>query len=78
MWLFFAYGDGYIPCGNDGEMKLPARCSQRRIRELAEALRHNRHGRVYLMRSWTQQMSELGPRAFEEYIMRNGELISHS
>lgn len=76
MYLFFAYNDGYIPMGNDGQMKLPARCSRKHMLELAAALKHNRPGRVYLMTSWTQAMSELGPRAFEEYIMRNGEVLA--
>ena len=75
MWLFFTYNDGYIPYGNDGQMKIPARCSNKRIRELARTLKGNRAGRVYLMRDWTQQMCELGPNEFELYIMRNGQYI---
>lgn len=78
MWLFFAYSDGYIPMGNDGQMKVPARASQKKIRELAVTLRAGRAGRVYLMNSWTQAMCELGPTAFETYIMRNGQVVDHS
>lgn len=78
MWLFFSYGDGYIPMGNDGQMKVPARTSRRKLAELAETLRAGRAGRVYLMHDWTQAMCELGPQAFEEYIMRNGEVVTHS
>jgi len=28
-----------------------------------------------IMTSWTQKMCELGPRAFEEYIARYGEVV---
>ena len=78
MWLFYAEGTGYIPMGNDGQMKVPARTSARKQKELATRWLGKRHGRVYLMTSWTQQMSEYGPRAFEEYIMRNGKLIAYN
>ena len=49
-----------------------------KLHQLAEALLSGRAGRIYLMTSWTQQMSELGPRAFEEYIQRNGKVVVHS
>jgi len=78
MWLFYCDNSGYIPMGNDGQMKVPARTSARKLQQLAEALRHGRAGRIYLMTSWTQQMSELGPRAFEDYIQRNGRVVVHS
>lgn len=76
MYLFYADRLGWIPMGNDGEMVVPKSVTSRKgIMKLAEALINKRIGRVYLMRSWTQQMSELGPRAFEEYIARNGEVL---
>ena len=78
MWMFYADNTGYIPMGNDGQMKVPARIarSTRKLEKLAESWLRNRRGRVYLMASWTQPMSELGPRAFEEYIMRTGKVIA--
>ena len=79
MYLFYAMNDGYIPCGNDGELIVPNSIRSRRaLIKLAESWLGNRAGRVYLMHEWTQAMCELGPRAFEEYIMRHGEVIAHS
>ena len=79
MWLFYSYSNGYIPMGNDGQMKVPASVrSRRKLVELANNFRAGRPGRVYLMHDWTQAMCELGPRAFEEYIQRHGEVLSHS
>lgn len=76
MYLFYAYRNGYIPMGNDGQLVVPKSIRSRRaLLKLAESWLGNRAGRVYLMTSWTQQMSELGPRAFEEYIARNGEVV---
>ena len=79
MWLFYATSCGYIPMGSDGMMKVPANIKSRRaLCKLANNFRGMRAGRVYLMRSWTQAMSELGPSTFDIYVMRNGELLSHS
>ena len=78
MWLFYAMVDGYIPMGNDGEMKIPSNASRGRIWQLAEQLRAGRPGRVYLMRQWTQEMSELAPAAFCVYIARNGKVVAQS
>ena len=49
--------------------------SRRGLLKLAESWLGKRTGRIYLMASWTQQMSELGPRAFEDYIARNAEVL---
>lgn len=79
MYMFFSYSDGYIPMGNDGQIKVPSSVrSECGLVKLADSFRGNRNGRVYLMTSWTQKMSELGPIRFEEYIMRNGRVLSHS
>lgn len=76
MYLFYAMRNGYIPMGNDGQLVVPKSIRSRRaLHKLAESWLGNRAGRVYLMRSWTQAMSELNPLAFEEYIARNGELV---
>ena len=76
MYLFYADRSGWIPMGNDGEIKVPSSIRSRKgLLKLAESWIGKRTGRIYLMTSWTQQMSELGPRAFEEYIMRNGEVL---
>lgn len=76
MYLFYAYRNGYIPMGNDGQLAVPKSIRSRRaLLKLAESWLGNRAGRVYLMTSWTQQMSELGPNAFEVYIARNGEVL---
>jgi len=76
MYLFYAYRNGYIPMGNDGQLVVPKSIRSRRaLLKLAESWLGNRAGRVYLMRTWTQAMCELGPRAFEEYIARAGEVI---
>jgi len=79
MYLFYSYTNGYIPLGNDGELVVPKSIRSRRaLMKLAQSFLGNRAGRVYLMTSWTQQMCELGPRAFEEYIARHGEVLVHS
>lgn len=79
MWMFYADNTGYIPMGNDGQMKVPSSVrSRKQLEKLAASWLGKRRGRVYLMTSWTQQMSELGPSAFEMYIMRNAEVIKHS
>lgn len=75
MWMFYADRLGWIPMGNDGMMKVPARISNKKLIELAASWMGKRTGRIYLMASWTQQMSELGPRAFEEYIAKNGKVV---
>ena len=76
MYLFYADRTGYIPMGNDGQLVVPKSIRSRRaLLKLAESWLGNRAGRVYLMRTWTQAMCELGPRAFEEYIARAGEVI---
>lgn len=79
MYMFYADRTGYIPMGNDGQMKVPSNIRSRRaLEKLATSWLGNRAGRVYLMKSWTQAMCELGPHAFEEYISRNAEIIAHS
>ena len=76
MYLFYADRTGYIPMGNDGQLVIPKSIRSRRgIMKLAKSWLGNRAGRVYLMTSWTQKMCELGPRAFSEYITRNGAVI---
>ncbi len=76
MYMFYADRLGWIPMGNDGELVVPKSIRSRRaIMRLAESFIGKRAGRVYLMTSWTQAMSELGPRAFEEYIASHGEVL---
>ena len=76
MYLFYADHLGWIPMGNDGQLVVPKSIRSRRaLLKLAESFLGKRAGRVYLMTSWTQAMSELGPYAFEEYIARNGEVL---
>ena len=76
MYLFYAYRNGYIPMGNDGELVVPKSIRSRRaLMKLAVSFLGKRAGRVYLMTRWTQEMSELGPRAFEEYIAKHGEVL---
>ena len=76
MYLFYADRTGWIPMGNDGQLVVPKSIRSRRaLQKLAESWLGNRAGRVYLMTSWTQQMSELGPRAFEEYIARHAAVL---
>lgn len=79
MYMFYAMSNGYIPMGNDGQLVVPKTTkSERGLKRLADSFRAGRAGRVYLMNEWTQAMSELGPTAFEEYIMRHGRVLSHS
>ncbi len=78
MWMFYADRTGWIPMGNDGMMKVPARISTRKLHQLADAFLSGRAGRIYLMHEWTQKMSELGPHAFEEYIARNGKVVMYN
>ena len=76
MYLFYAYTNGYIPMGSDGEIVVPKSIRSRRaLLKLAQSFKGNRAGRVYLMTSWTQEMSELPPAAFEVYIARHGEVL---
>ena len=76
MYMFYADRLGWIPMGNDGMMKVPSSVrSNKKLVELAASWMGKRTGRIYLMTSWTQQMSELGPRAFEDYIAKNGRVI---
>ena len=76
MYLFYADRLGWIPMGNDGQLVVPKSIKSRRaLVKLATSFLGNRAGRVYLMTSWTQKMCELGPRAFEEYIARYGEVV---
>lgn len=76
MYMFYADRLGWIPMGNDGQLVVPKSTRSRRaLLKLATSFLGNRAGRVYLMTSWTQAMSELGPRAFEEYIAKHGEVL---
>lgn len=79
MYMFYAYSNGYIPMGSDGQIAVPKNIRSRRaLIKLATSFLGNRAGRIYLMTSWTQQMSELGPAAFEDYIAKHGEVLVHS
>lgn len=79
MYMFYADRTGWIPMGNDGQIVVPKSIRSRRaLEKLAKSFLGNRAGRVYLMTTWTQQMSELGPCAFEQYIAKHGEVIAHS
>lgn len=79
MWLFYAEFGGHIPMGNDGQLKVPKSIRSRRaLMKLAESWLGKRAGRIYLITTWTRQMSELGPWAFEDYIEEHGELLLKS
>ena len=76
MYMFYADRTGWIPMGNDGMMKVPSSVrSSKKLLELAASWLGKCTGRIYLMTDWTQAMSELGPRAFEEYIARNAKVL---
>lgn len=79
MYLFYAERDGWIPMENSGQMIVP-KCirSRRALLNLATSWLGNRAGRVYLMTSWTQAMSELGPWAFSDYVTSKGELLVYN
>jgi hypothetical protein len=76
-WMFYADVFGDIPMGSSGQMKVPVSTvrNARKLQQLAESFKAGRRGKIYLMASWTQKMCELGPRAFNEYIARNGVVI---
>ena len=76
-WIFFADAHGTIPMGSSGQMVVPADVarSARKLLELAKNFTHNRRGRVYMMPEWTQNMCELSPHQFNEYIASHGSLI---
>lgn len=76
-WMFYADVFGDIPMGSDGQIKVPASTvrSARKLGQLARSFKAGRRGKIYLMAVWTQAMCELGPRAFSEYIARNGVVI---
>ena len=76
-WMFYADVYGDVPMGSDGQMKVPVSTVRnlRKLENLARSFKAGRQGKIYLMASWTQKMCELGPRAFSEYITRNGAVI---
>lgn len=75
MWLFYEYGN-YIPVGSDGAMKVPNNVkSMLSLRKLASGFLAGRPGRIYCMRTWTQEMSEMGCENFIAYVMRYGQLL---
>lgn len=77
MWMFYADKSGYIPMGNDGQMKVPSNArTMNKIRELAQSWRGKRPGAVYLARSWTNEMTNYGPTRFNEYIITHCERIA--
>ena len=79
-WLFYADPTGWIPMGNDGQMAISFSKARnlKRLEKIAKDWLGTRRGRIYMMATWTQQMSELGPRAFENYIAKYGVVIAHS
>jgi len=77
MYLFFSYHNGYIPCGNDGMMQVPAHVrSWKQLEQLARSWQGRRAGCVWLISTWTQEMSEMSPSRFNEYVARNGRMIT--
>lgn len=78
MWLFYVYAN-YIPCGSDGEMKVPSNIkSMLSLRNLAANFLGKRPGRVYCMTHWTQEMCEMSPSNFVVYVMRHGQIVADS
>lgn len=79
MYLFYITRDWYNPLGNDGQMVVSKSIKSRRaLLKLAKNWLGNRAGSVYLMTSWTQQMSELGPWPFTMYVMNHGERLVYN
>ena len=79
MYLFYADRLGWIPMGNDGQLVVPKSIRSRRaLLKLAISFLDKRAGRVYLMTSWTQEMCELGPWSFAEYIQKHGERLVYN
>jgi hypothetical protein len=76
-WMFYADVYDDVPMGSDGQMKVPVSTVRnlRKLENLARSFKAGRRGKIYLMASWTQKMCEMGPRAFSEYIARNGAVI---
>lgn len=76
-WMFYADVFGDIPMGSDGQMKVSVSTVRNlgKLEQLARSFKAGRRGTIYLMASWTQSMCELAPRAFSEYIARNGVVI---
>ena len=77
MYLFYADRSGWIPMGNDGMMKVQAGTVRNlnKLNKLVNSFKAGRAGHIYMMATWTQQMSELSSFAFEEYIAKNGVKI---
>ena len=77
MWMFFMDVMGYIPMGNDGQIKVPARTANnpKALKGLAKSFEAGRRGTIYTVASWTQEMSELGPAGFERYIVEHGKKV---
>lgn len=77
MWMFYVDRSGYIPMGSDGQLKVPSNTrTMNRMRELAQSWLGKRRGAIYLMRSWTNEMTNYGPTAFNQYIQHHGTIMA--
>ena len=72
MWAFLIEHDNkfgyYCPAGNHGAQKLHNKTPRGWYNEL-QCMRHNGTGIIYIMRDWTQEMCEMEPSKFCNYIM---------
>lgn len=76
MYLFYADRLGRILMGSDGQMSVPkAIKTNSALIKLAIKFLGKRIGKIYLMEKWTQEMCELGPYEFEEYIAKHGKVL---
>ena len=79
MYLFYVTRDWWIPMGNEGQLVVPKSIKSRRaLLNLAKSWLGNRAGSVYFMTSWTQQMCELGPWPFSQYVQEHGERLVYN
>lgn len=79
MYLFYVTRDWWIPMGNEGQLVVPKSIKSRRaLLKLAESWLGKRAGSIYLMTSWTQEMCELGPWQFSQYVQLHGERLMYN
>ena len=76
-WIYLMYvdEDGWHPCGNDGTCHSFAK-SMSKLRADAELFLNGRAGKVYGVRSYTQEMCEMDNAQLVAHLRRCGQLLA--
>jgi hypothetical protein len=74
MWAFLIEFDRkygyYCPAGNSGQQKLNNKTPRGWYNELY-SMRHSGNGIIYILPHFTQEMCEMKPSVFCDYVMKN-------